>query len=331
MAVSGSGWSRPQVLEETITICNHLRILFFWVFLFKIDLFLIVNILKTGLKQTISLAEVYFGAIIDSMDMKKRTKINELITNWIPGAVYSVKWLKENGYTYSNLQIYKKSGWVKAIGAGALVKSGDEVEWTGAVWALQEQLKLPLHVGGKTAIEQAGSAQYLTLDKERVFLIADPKTKLPTWFKNKKWDAEIVFLQSSLFDESLKALSIAEQGLTSVEFGRLKIVYSSRERAMLEYLDQVPERHSFTEAHEIMENLLTLRPKLVQTLLVHCKSVKAKRLFLAMADRVNHPWFKKIDLSKIDLGSGSRQLVSGGEFDSKYKITIGNSKGSYYE
>ena len=65
--------------------------------------------------------------------MKHRTKINELIANWIPGAVYSVKWLKENGYSYSNLQIYKKSGWVKPIGAGALVKSGDEVQWQGAV------------------------------------------------------------------------------------------------------------------------------------------------------------------------------------------------------
>ncbi len=259
------------------------------------------------------------------MNMKKRTKINELITNWIPGAVYCVKWLKENGYTYSNLQIYKRSGWVKTIGAGALVKSGDEIEWAGAVWALQEQLKLPMHVGGKTALEQAGNAQYLTFGKQRVFLIAAPKTKLPTWFRNKKWDAEIVFLQSSLFDEKLNVLSQADQGLISLEFGRLDVIYSSRERAMLEYLDQVPERHSFEEAHEIMENLISLRPKIVQTLLAHCNSVKAKRLLLALADKVKHPWLKKIDLSKVDLGSGNRQLIRGGEFDSKYKITIGKA------
>lgn len=257
--------------------------------------------------------------------MKSRTKINELITNWVSGAVYSVKWLTDNGYSHSNLQIYKKSGWVKSIGAGALAKNGDELTWQGAVWTLQEQLKLRVHVGGKTAIEQAGSAQYLTLGRQRVFLIAEPKTKLPTWFRNTKWDAEIFFRQSSLFDQKLSAKSDAEAGLTSVEFGRLKVKFSSRERAMLEYLNQVPERHSFTEAHEIMENLITLRPKLVQTLLVHCTSVKAKRLFLALAEKVNHPWLRKLDLSKIDLGSGSRQLVRGGEFDSKYKITIRNS------
>ena len=259
------------------------------------------------------------------MTMKNRTKINELIANWIPGAIYSVRWLLEQGYTYSNLQTYKSSGWTKSIGAGALIKSGDEVHWQGAVWALQEQLKLSVHVGGKTAIEQSGSAQYLTLGKQKIFLIAEPKIKLPTWFKKTKWDAEILFIQSSLFDEKLKAKSFAERGLMFVEFGRFKVIYSSRERAMLEYLNQVPERHSFEEAKEIMENLITLRPKLVQTLLEHCASVKAKRLFLAFAEKANHPGLKRLDLSKVDLGNGSRQLVQGGEFNSKYKITVGSS------
>jgi hypothetical protein len=259
------------------------------------------------------------------MNIKIRSKLNELITHWIPGAVYSVKWLIENGYSYSNLQIYKKSGWVKSFGAGALIKNGDDVRWYGAVWNLQEQLKIPVHVGGKTAIEQAGSAQFLTLGKERIFLISEPKTKLPTWFKSKKWNADLIFLQSSLFDKKFRSFSISEQCLILVKFERLDLIYSNRERAMLEYLDLVPERHSFTEAQEIMENLVTLRPKLVQKLLEHCTSVKAKRLFLALAERVKHPWLKKLELSKIDLGTGSRQLIIGGEFDSKYKITVGKS------
>lgn len=257
--------------------------------------------------------------------MKNRTKINELITNWIPGAIYSVRWLLEQGYTYSNLQTYKSSGWTKSIGTGAIIKSGDEVHWQGAVWALQEQLKLPVHVGGKTAIEQAGSAQYLTMGREKIFLIAESKIKLPTWFKKMEWNADIIFIQSSLFSEKLKTKTLAENGLTLVEFGRFKVIYSSRERAMLEYLNQVPERHSFEEAQEIMENLITLRPKLVQTLLEHCTSIKAKRLFLAFAEKANHPWIKKLDLLRVDLGNGSRQLVQGGEFNSKYKITIGSS------
>ena len=257
--------------------------------------------------------------------MKNRTKINELITGWVPGAVYSTKWLIKNGYSYSNLQVYKNSGWVTPIGSGAVAKKGNTIQWQGAVWALQEQLKLPAHVGGKTAIEQAGNAQYLTLGKQRVFLIAKPKTKLPTWFRNAKWNAEIIFQQSSLFDDKLNDSPNLNSGLVFVEFGHLKVLYSSRERAVIEYLDQVPERNSFTEAQEIMENMMTLRPKLVQNLLQHCTSIKAKRLFLALAERANHQWMKKLDLSKIDLGSGSRHLHGGGKFDTKYKITIGGA------
>lgn len=258
--------------------------------------------------------------------MKNRTKINKLITSWIPGAVYSVKWLVNHGFTYSNLQNYKSSGWLTPIGSGAVIKNGDEIQWQGAIWSLQRQLNLPVHVGGRTAIEYAGSAQYLTLGKQRIILVAEPKTKLPTWFKKTKWNAEIILLQSALFDDTLNERSDIDAGLTIVEFGQLTIKFSSRERAILEYLDQVPERYSFKEAAETIENLMTLRPKVVQNLLSHCTSVKTKRLFLAFSEKSGHSWLKKLDLSKVNLGSGSRQLVSGGEFDNKYKITIGNAR-----
>lgn len=257
--------------------------------------------------------------------MKNRTKIHELIKNWVPGAVYSVKWLKENGYSYSNLQIYKRSGWIKSLGAGAVIKNGDEVHWQGAVWALQEQLQLPVHVGSKTALEYGGAAQYIPLGRERVILIAEPKMKLPTWFKKTNWGADVIFHRSSLFDSDLQKLSDSEAGLKVVDFGRMQVTFSSRERAILEYLDQVPEKFSFSEAQELMENLISLRSKIVQNLLMHCTSVKAKRLFLALADRASHPWLKKLNLEQIDLGSGSRHLVGGGVFDGKYKITIGGS------
>jgi len=71
-----------------------------------------------------------------------------------------------------------------------------------------------------------------------------------------------------------------------------------------------------------MEGLATLRPKLVQTLLEHCASIKAKRLFLWAAETVGHSWFAQLDLSKIELGAGNRQLYKGGKMNSKYLITV---------
>ena len=71
-----------------------------------------------------------------------------------------------------------------------------------------------------------------------------------------------------------------------------------------------------------MEGLVTLRPSLVQTLLETCSSIKAKRLFLFLAEAMNHAWVKRIHLSNVRLGEGKRVIVKNGRFDSKYNITV---------
>ncbi len=90
----------------------------------------------------------------------------------------------------------------------------------------------------------------------------------------------------------------------------------------MEMLHLVPRKVGFDEAQLIMENLVTLRPAVVQGLLMECSSVKVKRLFLYMAERQKHPWLSKLDLSKIDLGKGKRMIVPNGRYDAKYQITV---------
>jgi tRNA-binding EMAP/Myf-like protein len=41
-----------------------------------------------------------------------------------------------------------------------------------------------------------------------------------------------------------------------------------------------------------------------------------------MAEKHRHPWVEKLDLSRIDFGRGKRRIVSGGELDTKYQITV---------
>ena len=60
----------------------------------------------------------------------------------------------------------------------------------------------------------------------------------------------------------------------------------------------------------------------MQSLLERCASVKVKRLFMVLAESCQHPWVKKLDLSKVDFGKGKRMLVRGGRLDSKYNITV---------
>jgi hypothetical protein len=61
----------------------------------------------------------------------------------------------------------------------------------------------------------------------------------------------------------------------------------------------------------LMEILTTLRFNMVTKLLEQCSSFKVKRLFLYMAEKTKHAWFK-LDLSNVSLGSSPMSLTKGG-------------------
>ncbi|MGH7808572.1 MAG: type IV toxin-antitoxin system AbiEi family antitoxin domain-containing protein, partial [Thermodesulfobacteriota bacterium] len=90
----------------------------------------------------------------------------------------------------------------------------------------------------------------------------------------------------------------------------------------LEMLYYVPSKQGYDEASKIMESLLSLRPEIVQELVERCNSVKVKRLFLYIAEKHKLPWFSKLNLDRVDLGSGKRVIVENGVLDKKYKITV---------
>ena len=84
----------------------------------------------------------------------------------------------------------------------------------------------------------------------------------------------------------------------------------------------VHEVNPMIRINVLMEGLRNLSPRRLQVLLVDCRSIKVKRLFLFMADRHNHAWFRRLDMTRIDLGSGKRSLIEGGRYDPKYRITV---------
>ena len=112
------------------------------------------------------------------------------------------------------------------------------------------------------------------------------------------------------------------EGLSEWKDREFSIRISSSERAAMEMLYLVPQKTSFEESLLIMEGLVTLRPEVVQKLLEMCRFIKVKRLFMYMAESHRHPWVEKLDLSQIDFGKGKRRIVSGGELNPKYNITV---------
>jgi hypothetical protein len=103
------------------------------------------------------------------------------------------------------------------------------------------------------------------------------------------------------------------------------LTMSSPERAIFELLDEIPQRETFHQADVLMEGLRNLSPRRLHTLLVACRSIKVKRLFLWFAERHQHAWLKKLDRKDIDLGHGKRMLVRGGKLDPTFNITVPES------
>ena len=251
-----------------------------------------------------------------TMGTESKTKINRLIDHWTVGAPSTTSSLAHSGFSRELLVKYKNSGWLESFGRGAYIRSGDKVDWPGALYTLQTQLRLPVHAGGKTALERKGYAHYLPASQNRVFLYGPRGLALPVWFKGDRFGVNFVVTRTNLFPADL------QDGFTEFREKDFPVRISAPERAMLEMLHLVPQKVGFDEARLVMGNLATLRPDLVQGLLEACRSVKVKRLFLYMAENQEHAWLAKVDLAKVDLGQGKRMIVPKGRYDAKYRITV---------
>lgn len=248
------------------------------------------------------------------MSINKEDKLKNLLSNHLASVVYVASWLEQQGISRALQQRYRKSGWLESVGTGAFKRPNDQVTWQGGLYALQTQLGLNVHAGALTALSMQGYAHYLRFGGEIVFLFSNPKTNLPAWFRNREWGQKIQHSKTSILPPDL--------GLADYQAGQFSIKISSPERAMLESLHLAPNDVDLVEAYQVMEGLTTLRPKLVQSLLQECNSVKVKRLFLYMADKAGHTWFKRLDTDKLDLGAGARSIQKGGVYVAQYELTL---------
>jgi len=246
--------------------------------------------------------------------MNNRQKINQLLRKIPQGSVILSSWLVEKGYSYALQQRYKKSGWFTSIGIGAMVRAWDEPDLYGALYALQLQAGYNIHLGAKSALAMLGKVHYLPLGEPNAELFLSLDRTLPTWFLNYAWEQPYKIHTTHFIPDST--------GLQEYEVGSFNIIISNAERAILECLYLCNDEADIVESYQLLEGLNTLRPNLVQSLLESCKSIKVKRLFLFIAERIHHAWFDSLDISTIDLGAGKRSIIKGGLFVPKYDITI---------
>ena len=251
------------------------------------------------------------------MSSQNGSKINQLLKEWPKGTVATQAKLSKLGISRQLATKYVLHNWIIRIGRGAFVRSGDQIDWRGGLYALQTQLGLSVHVGARIALELQGLSHFVPLgQQEKVNLISDRPERLPAWFRCHPWKVKLEHHCLSLFERIPKAAS------SRLECGGFEIVMSSPERAIMEQMRLVKVNDDVEQAYRLMEGLTTLRPSVVQDLLVNCRSVKVKRLFLWSAETIGHAWFGRLDLERVELGNGRRQLYKGGRLNLKYQITV---------
>jgi len=251
------------------------------------------------------------------MTSQKTAKMNQVLQKWPKGTVATQAWLNQLGVSSKLANWHVGSGWLARFGARAFTQPGDQVDWQGGLYALQTQLGMTVHVGGRTALELQGRSHFVPLGRQKkVILVSDQPEQLPAWFRNHQWEASLEHRCLFLFER------VPDEAATKLDCGGFEVVMSSAERAVMEQMHMARSNDDIEYAYQLMEGLNTLRPNVAQELLENCRSAKVKRLFLWSAETVGHTWFGRLDSARVDLGKGKRQIYKGGQFNHQYQITV---------
>lgn len=250
------------------------------------------------------------------MTRLKYVKLHALFKEAHPGSLLTSTWLKDHGIDHKLTWWYLHSGWLERIAERAYKRAGDSLSWPAVVASLQQQLKLPVHVGGKTALTLLGHSHYIPNKLTAISLFSLTGRLLPKWVnQNLGWDTDFEVQYTTLFSDD-------NIGQIKRSFNNIEISLSSPERAILEMFEIVSDANSLQESTLLLENLVNLRPKLLQTLLEKCQSIKVKRLFLYFSEQQNHSWRKELNIKKIRLGKGKRSIAGGGVYHAKYQLSL---------
>lgn len=256
---------------------------------------------------------VTFIPLLYIMSIESRNKINQLLQNKLPGGLLFSSWLKKKGYSDQLLKRYRDSGWLSLISKGVMHRTGEKLSPYAVLSSFNTQLDKKFYIGAHSALEISGFSHYVPMGNPVLQIGHPTHEKVPAWMTSLNMEQQLKFFSTSTF---------AAPKLTFYRHGDYEILMSVPEQAFLECLLLAPEQYTYMDLYYIMEQLTTLRPDIVQSLLENTESIKVKRMFLYMAQKAGHYWFQSLDKKRIDLGTAKRKLVPNGVYIPEYSITI---------
>lgn len=231
------------------------------------------------------------------------------------GLLVDRAWFGRHGIESTAVDYYLRAGKIEALVHGLYRKPGPPLKWQQVVYSLIV-LGSDVHVGHLTALSYHGYEHTLKLGVAQSIRLYSAQS-LPSW-------VEKVDISPGFMKMNRNPFSNGSIGLVDVPFGTWDwpLPYSTAERAFIELASTLVTREDILQAKLMLEGAASLRPMQLQSLLEACGNIQAKRLFLWLARTVGHPWYKHIDISRINLGAGKRQIVSGGILDAQFLITV---------
>lgn len=254
------------------------------------------------------------------LNAERRKILSKLVPE---GVIVTRQWLLDNRFNRHAIDNLVKTDQLRIVSYGVYGRGEISKSWEAVIYALQAFHKSDCVVGGLTALELQGLAHYLPMSKKKQHVHLYTPEPLRKWVIN--FSSDLIFIRHNSTDvfknlkvNNTKFFTVKREWKENID----GMIVSVPERAMLEALLSVPDKLSFDHANELMQGMTSFSPRVVQSLLEQCTSVKCKRLFLWLAERQNYPWFSKLSLNKIDLGAGNRMLVKVGKLNKKYHITV---------
>lgn len=198
--------------------------------------------------------------------------------------------------------------------------------WIQAVSDLQSQFpEVAPHVGGRTALVLHGYGHYAEFRPRRVFLYSPARFRFPRSFRE-------TFPEPGYRYASWSKWRLFRNGLADVrkrwDLMQTKVVdgmplrVSCPELAMLEMACAVEHEFVFDEAAKIVEGMGSVNGHLLQTLLENCTCRKVRRVVCFLSKWAAFDWDSELELSRLDLGARTIQVVQHGIKDSTFRITV---------
>jgi len=228
---------------------------------------------------------------------KKNFSFKAALAQLPRGEPLGVDLLAKHGVSAFRASALARSGWLVHLARGVYMLPGDTLTRDGCLAFLSGRIS-GFHVGSKTALDWRGVRHNVGF-REVLSLWGDDRVVLPSWFTER---FQSRYQVTQLFDARLRR----NFGLQPLPNGRPEVLVSVPERAMLELLSDVGKNQSLDEVRQLVEQLRSLRIKVLEELMAHVTRIKVIRLAESLSKEFDLPWAALARRHSQRLGGGKR-------------------------